>query len=108
MPGCIYIPAASSWSIPPTSVFPASFAVHAAGGNVVCMASSPVSPPASLDGIVFHVVIDGGAPIDTACLVNGSEVVPIPPGSTTVAVTITRGCNGGGVAETPTVSGAST
>ncbi len=111
MPRVLYVPSPTTWAfafiegeLPQTFTLPAS----AQAGEVTFTASNGPSSPDDPEGVIGHVVIDGGAPIDTACLTVGSESIPIPALSTTVTVSITKGCNGGTDATNVEVSGVNT
>lgn len=96
MPRVQHIPAAGSWSFPPQSA-PATFTLpaNADGGTLFLQATTPGSTPVDGDGVIFTVVIDGGAPYNSPCMEEGVDTVIIPPLSTTIEVTVVNGCNAG-------------
>lgn len=99
VPRVLMVPSAGSWSfslsaadLPVTITLPAG-AKH---GEVTFTATSTTgSTPIDPQGGIGTVVIDGGAPNNTACLQNGSESIAIPANSTTLAISTALGCHAG-------------
>jgi hypothetical protein len=89
----LHVPASGSWSFPPQSP-PATWVPGADGGNVYLFAQTNGCSPDG-EGVIFTVVIDGGAPYNSACMENGVDVVPIPPGTVSIEITEVKGCNAG-------------
>ena len=58
-------------------------------------ATTPGSTPVDGTGVVFTVVLDGGAPYISACMENGQDAIIIPPGTPSIEVTAAYNCNGG-------------
>ncbi len=111
MPRILYVPSPTSWAfafgegdLPQTFTLPAG----ADAGEVIFTASDGGGSPPDPEGVIGTVVIDGGAPIDTACLTVGSESIPIPALSTTVTVSVAKGCNAGPDPTIVEVSGVNT
>lgn len=90
----LFVPAAGSWSFPPQSP-PASWVPGSDSGVLYLSATTVGSSPINGEGIIFTVVIDGGAPYNSPCMENGVDTVVIPPGTTSIEVTAVTGCNGG-------------
>lgn len=76
------------------------------GGNITLEAVTAGSSPVDGEGVIFSVDFDGVLAYTSACMENGTDIVPVPPGTLTIDVTVVRGCNGGLDATTATVSGA--
>lgn len=108
MPRVLYVPATGAWSftvssLPFTLVLPAS---AKAGVVTFAMVTTQVgSNPLDPQGAIGHLVVDGGAPTDTACINNGTEDIPVPALATTLTVSVTKGCTGGVDETFVTVSG---
>lgn len=98
----LFVPDAGSWSFPPQAP-PASWTPGADGGTIYLLAQTFGSTPVDGEGVIFTVVIDGGAPYVSACMENGLDTVVVPPGSTSIAITVATGCNAGPDTTTPTV-----
>ncbi len=108
MPRVLLIPAVGAWSfsfdegqMPLTLTLPAG----AFAGDVIFTASTTGDTPVDPQGAIGTVVIDGGAPQNTACLDNGSQAIAIPANTTTIALSIAKGCGAGVDPTTMTISG---
>ncbi len=103
------VPSAGAWSFSiDASQLPFAFAfpTGAKAGDIIFTATSNSgSTPIDPEGVIGSVVIDGGAPLSTACLENGSESIAIPPGSATLVVSAVYGCGAGPDPTTLVVSG---
>ncbi len=106
MPRVQFVPSGSTWSFDPESA-PVSWAIPAgAGGGLTLSASTPGSTPVDGEGVIFSVSFNGVPSYTSACMENGTDMVAVPPGTTQIDVTVARGCAGGAVPTTDTVSGA--
>ena len=108
MPRVLLVPAVGAWSfsfdegqMPLTLSLPSG----AFAGEVIFTATTYGDTPVDAQGAIGTVVIDGGGPNNTACLENGSQSIAIPANSTTLALSIAKGCNAGPDATTMTISG---
>lgn len=99
MPRTLRVPASDTWSfsfdegeLPIVFLFPTA---ALAGLVIFTMSTAGGSSPPDPEGAIGTVVIDGGAPIATACLLDGSEEIAIPQGSLQVTLSAAWGCNAG-------------
>lgn len=76
------------------------------GGNITLEAVTAGSSPVDGEGVIFDVSFDGVPSYTSACMENGTDIVPVPPGTLLIEVTVVRGCNGGADPTDATVSGA--
>lgn len=92
----LFVPTATSWSFPPQST-PAAWALPVGnpGGTVYLQASTFGSTPVDGEGVTFEVSFDGVLAYTSACMENGVDTVPVPPGTLTIDITSVNGCNAG-------------
>lgn len=109
MPRVVHIPSGTSWSFP-SEPAPVSWNLPPGnnGGSITLEAVTAGSSPVNGEGVIFTVTLDGGpgAFYTSACMENGTDIVPVPPGTLTIDVTVVRGCNGGADPTDANVSGA--
>lgn len=107
MPRTQMVPSSGSWSFPDQSP-PVSWTLPAgsAGGDISLTAITQGSTPVDGEGVIFQVDVDGAPFYTSACMETGVDIVAIPPGTLTIDVTVTRGCNGGPDVTDASVSGA--
>lgn len=93
----IFCPSAGTWSFGPIFAFPFAYVFPPGnpGGEITLSATTAGSTPVNGQGAQFTVSIDGGGPGAGPCLENGSYTVTIPPGATTLDISVAKGCNGG-------------
>lgn len=108
MPLVQFVPSSTSWFFDPvaTPTGVINLPVGNNGGNIYLDASTSGSPPVDGEGVIFSVEFDGIPSYTSACMENGSDTVPVPPGTLTISVTSVSGCNGGFETTQATVSGA--
>lgn len=101
----LHVPSPTSWSLPPTAApFTVPLPPDADPGNLILTAASDCE---NGEGIIFTVTLDGGVPIVSPCLTDGTYVVPIPAGTVLIDVAVATGCNAGPCPTTGTGTGVS-
>ena len=103
----LFVPASGSWSFPPEEA-PVSWVPGSDGGELTLDAVTDGSSPVDGEGVIFSVILDGILVYTSACMENGSDTVPVPPGTLTIEVTVVKGCNGGPDETRALVSGVAT